>query len=228
MYVGRVMHTDLVTVPPTAPLAQAKEILAERRIDHLPVVDGGGKLVGILSDRDVKQSWASPATSLSTHELNYLLDRITVGDVMIRKLITVTPAVTIERAARLMQEHRISALPVLEDDRLTGIITSTDVMGVLLEAIGIDTDSTRLTIIVNDRVGFIADVSGLLREADIPIRSIFSWPETRHDGVYQLVIRVPARDGDRAIARLREAGFPVLTEYVRDISAHLAAPRRVE
>jgi acetoin utilization protein AcuB len=193
-------------------------------------VNDGGNLVGILSDRDVKQSWASPATSLSTHELNYLLDRITVGDVMIRKLITVTPAVTIERAARLMQEHRISALPVLEDEdgRLTGIITSTDVMGVLLEAIGIDTDSTRLTIIVNDRVGFIADVSGLLREADIPIRSIFSWPETRHDGVYQLVIRVPARDGDRAIARLREAGFPVLTDYVRDISAHLAPPRRSE
>jgi len=222
------MHTDLVTVSPTAPLTRAKEILAERRIDHLPVVDGGGKLVGILSDRDVKQSWASPATSLSTHELNYLLDRITVGDVMIRKLITVTPGVTIERAARLMQEHRISALPVLEDDRLAGIITSTDVMGVLLEAIGIDTESTRLTIIVNDRIGFIADVSGLLREADIPIRSIFSWPETGHDGVYQLVIRVPARDGDRAADRLREAGFPVLTEYVRDISAHLAPPRRGE
>lgn len=85
MYVGRVMHTDLVTVSPDTPLSNAKDIIAEKRIDHLLVVDKNGKLIGIVSDRDLKQSWASPATALSVHELNYLLSKLTVDMIMVKK-----------------------------------------------------------------------------------------------------------------------------------------------
>ena len=76
MHVGRVMHTDLVTVPPDTSLVKAREVIDENQIEHLLVVDKKGKLIGMVSDRDLKQSWASPATTLSVHELNYLLKQL--------------------------------------------------------------------------------------------------------------------------------------------------------
>jgi len=104
MHVGRIMHTDLVTVPPDTTIIKAKDIIAKKRINHLLVVDKNEELVGIVSDRDIKQSWASPATTLSTHELNYLLTQLTVEIIMVRKIVTILPSTTIERAASIMQE----------------------------------------------------------------------------------------------------------------------------
>ena len=222
MHVGRVMQTNLVTVPLETPLSKAMKIIKEKKISHLLVVDGKGKLSGIISDRDLKQNWASPATTLSVHELNYLLDQVTVERIMGKTVYAVTPATTIERAARIMEENRISSLPVIDGEALVGIITTTDVMEVLLQAIGIDKDSRRLTVLVKDRVGVIAEVSQLLKNHQVNIRSLVSWPERRHPGYYQLVIRVPAAAGDQAAAVLTENGFKVLSEYVADLTPYLA------
>ncbi|MDX9817607.1 MAG: CBS and ACT domain-containing protein [Desulfococcus multivorans] len=225
MYVGRVMHTDLVTVTPETPVAEARDILVEKSIDHLLVVDKKGRLKGIISDRDIKQSWASPATSLSVHELNYLLSRLTVDMVMIRKIISISPDTTIERAALLMQENRIRSLPVMEDDRLVGIITTTDVMGVLLSAIGIDQDSRRFVVLVDrDRIGSVAEITNILKEKQVNILSLFAWPDKGVPGVYHLVMRVPSADGDRAVSALTTGGFKVLTGYVKDITPYLPSP----
>jgi acetoin utilization protein AcuB len=221
MYVGRVMHKDLVTVEPATTIVEADKILTDKQIAHLLVVNEAGKLLGIISDRDLKKSWASPATTLTKHELNYLLSQLTVDMIMIRKIITIAPDTTIERAAQIMQENRINALPVKDGEKLVGIITSRDVMEVLLEAIGIDGDSRRFTVIVADRVGTMADLSNLLKEEQINIRSIFAWPDKDQSGIYHLVIRVSARDGDRAVGVLQGGGYKVLTEYVKDISAYL-------
>jgi len=221
MYVGRVMHTDLVTVPPDTSLVQAKDIIAERQIAHLLVVDKKENLVGIVSDRDLKQSWASPATTLSVHELNYLLKQLTVDMIMRKKIITISPDTTIERAARIMQENRISALPVMEKENLAGIITTTDVMEVLLQAIGIDRDSFRFTVLVQDRIGMVAEVSRILKEKQINIRSLVTWPARKYEGVYQLVMRVAAADKENAVSVLTEAGFKVLTKYVKDLTPYL-------
>jgi acetoin utilization protein AcuB len=215
------MHTDLVTVSPDTTLVEAMGILNEKRIAHLLVVDSKDKLLGLVSDRDLKQNWASPATSLSTHELNYLLAKVTVNMIMIRKYVSVTPSTTIERAALVMQEHRIGALPVMDGDRLAGIITTTDVMGVLLEAIGIDKESTRFTVLAYDCIGYLTDVTRVLKDIQINIRSVFAWPDKKHPGIYQLVLRVPSRDGEKAISALKHAGFTVLTEYVRDLTPYL-------
>ena len=87
MYVGRVMNTFLVTVPPETSIIKAKDIIAEKKINHLLVVDKNENLLGIVSDRDVKQSWASPATTLSVHELNYLLTQLTVEMIMTKNII---------------------------------------------------------------------------------------------------------------------------------------------
>lgn len=221
MYVGRVMHKELVTVPPDTSLVKAKDIIAEKRIAHLLVVDKEGKLIGIVSDRDLKRSWASPATTLSVHELNYLLKQLTVEMIMVKKTITIGPGTTIERAARIMQENRISALPVIEKEDLVGIITTTDVMEVLLQAIGINGESKRFTVLVEDRIGVVFEVSKILKEHQINIRSLVTLPEQVHPGIYHLVMRVAAAHGEKAISVLTEAGFKVLTKYVEDLTPYL-------
>jgi len=222
MYVGRIMHTRLVTVHPDTSLRKAKEIIEEKKINHLLVVNKNEDLVGIVSDRDVKQSWASPATALSVHELNYLLAQLTVEAIMVKKIITISPGPTIERAAYIMQKNRINALPVIESGKLVGIITSTDVMEVLLRSIGFDDEeSARFTVLVQDRIGIVAEVSRILKEKNINIRSFITWPEKEYPGVFQLVMRVGLEDKDRAISALSDGGFKVLSEYVHDLTPFL-------
>ncbi len=221
MYVGRIMHTELITVSPSASLEDANILIKKKKIDHLLVVNNEGRLVGILSDRDVKQYWASPATTLSNHELNYLLQQVLVEMVMIKAVITISPNTTIERAALLMQEHDINALPVMEDENLVGIITSTDVMGVLLSAIGISEDSVRIGVMVKDSIGTLAGVSAILSKEQVNIQSLLSWPEKEFAGVYQLVMRVPKDDSQKAIDALQANGYKVITQYEKDIRPFL-------
>jgi acetoin utilization protein AcuB len=221
MYVGRIMHTNLITVSPKATLVEARELIEKWAIDHLLVVDNKGKLVGIISDRDLKQYWASPANTLSTHELGYLLEKILVEMIMVKTVVTITTETTIERAAFIMQVNNINSLPVMEDEDLVGIITSTDVMGVLLEAIGMNEESVRIAVLVKDRIGAIADVSAILRDQAINIQSMITLPIREHPDVNQLVLRLSGDDGPRAVALLNKNHFKVLTRYVRDLSPFL-------
>ncbi len=221
MYIDRIMHTDLITVSPTTTLVQARDLIEKKQIDHLLVVDDKKKLVGIVSDRDLKQNWASPATSLSTHELNYLLQKVLVSMIMIKTVVTVPTSTTIERAALVMQQHRISALPVMEEGNLVGIITSYDVMAVLLQAIGISEDSVRLSFYVRDSMGKLAEVADTLKNEGINIQSIFCWPESQYQGVTQMVIRVANQDGGKATAALNAKGFKVKNRYEKDITPFL-------
>ena len=221
MYIDSIMHTDLITVSPVTTLVQARDLIEEKQIDHLLVVNAKKKLVGIVSDRDLKQYWASPATSLSTHELNYLLEKVIVSMIMVKTVVTVSVSTTIERAAYVMQQNRISALPVMDGDELVGIITSTDVMGVLLQAIGISDESVRLSIYVKDTIGRLAEVADTLKDQNINIQSLFCWPENRHPGITQMVLRVAAQDGEKATATLNNKGFKVKKGFVKDITPYL-------
>jgi len=226
MYTGRIMHTDLITISPQTSLSDAQTLIDKHSIDHLLVTDNNKKLIGILSDRDLKQYWASPATSLSTHELNYLLAKVTVDMIMIKTVVTVSTATTIERAALVMQQHRISALPVMENDELAGIITSTDVMDILLEAIGISDESARLAVFVRDSIGQLEKVTEVLKEANINIQSLLCWPEKKFPGITQMVFRVSAGDSDNAIKTLNNNGLKVKLQYEKDISPFLPDSQR--
>lgn len=221
MYVGRIMNRNLVTVSPDTSLNDALDITRKNKIQHLLVLNQSGKLVGIVSSHDIKQTLASPATTLSTHELNYLLDQVTVESFMTKNVLTVPPDTTVERAAYIMQTNSISSLPVMVDDDAVGIVTTTDVMKVLLEAIGMSDDTMRLIVFVKNRIGTIADVSSILRDNAVNIQSLVTWPE-RKDGeqVFQLVLRVLTRDSDKAIECLSNAGYKVLTGYVEDHSEY--------
>lgn len=221
MYIGQIMRTNLITATPDTSLVDARDLIARHRIEHLLIVNKKGHLVGIVSDRDVKLNWASPATSLSTHELHYLLQKVEVGMIMVKTVMTVSPDTTIERAAYIMQTHAISSLPVMRDDKLVGIVTRTDVMAVLLQAIGMSEESVRLGVLVDDRIGRLAEVTSILRDQRINIQSFFCWPVPQYPDISHLVIRVAKSEGEKTIAALEDKGFKVLKRYEEDLQPFL-------
>lgn len=129
--VREVMTTAPATVTLETSVSAARTLLQQRQIHHLPVLDQG-RLVGIVSERDLLQVQPSPATSLSVWEINYLLDKLSVGEVMTRFVITVTPDTPVLEAVRRLVGQKISALPVVENGQLIGIITRSDVLRLFL------------------------------------------------------------------------------------------------
>ncbi|HBT96892.1 MAG TPA: acetoin utilization protein AcuB [Desulfobulbaceae bacterium] len=225
MYVDEIMRTNLITVSPDTTLVAARDLLNNKKIEHLLVTDKDQKLIGIVSDRDIRQNWASPATTLSTHELHYLLDKITVKMIMVKTVISVPVSTTVERAAFIMRQHDIKCLPVMRDDKLVGIITSGDVMGVLLDAIGLGDgqgeDSTRLSVFVRDRIGSLARITSLLSQAGINIQSMLFWALPGHPGILQMVIRVSVSDRDQAMKALAAGGVTAKNYYTEDLTPFL-------
>jgi acetoin utilization protein AcuB len=150
-----------------------------------------------------------------------VLQKLTVANIMTRKVITATPDVSIERAARMIREHKIGSLPVLKDDKLVGMITASDLMEVFLTALGLSEDTRRFSILVRDRIGVVAEVGKWMQEAEISIRSIMIVPLMGHEEVWQLIVRVNQEDFSKAIDTLQGAGFKIVTDYVEDLTPFL-------
>jgi len=128
MRVGDVMTPDPITVRPEMSVADARALMAKERIRHLLVTGEAGELIGIVTDRDIKRALPSPVTSLSVWEVNDLLEKVGVGDIMTKAVITVSPWRDARDAALIMVHHKIGALPVTEEGRLLGILTETDLL----------------------------------------------------------------------------------------------------
>jgi acetoin utilization protein AcuB len=128
MRVRDLMSRTPITALSDTSVLDARALMAKERIRHLPVTDSNGELLGIVTDRDIRLTLPSPATTLSVWEMNHLLAKLAVGDVMTKSPITVDPDRDAREAAWLMLEHKIGALPVLKDGRLVGILTETDLL----------------------------------------------------------------------------------------------------
>lgn len=133
MRVSDLMSRIVISAEGTTPVLEARALMQKHRIRHLLVVDDG-RLQGIVTDRDIRLNMASPATSLSVWEINYLLAGLTASQVMTRNVIVIDPARDAREAARIMIDHKIGALPVLEGARLLGIITETDLLRAYMES----------------------------------------------------------------------------------------------
>lgn len=122
------MSSPAITVTAETPFQDALKLMQTRKIRRLPVVDSANRLVGIVSERDLLHASPSPATSLSVWELNYLLWRLTVREIMTEKVVAVAPTTPLVEAARLMVEKKIGGLPVVDEQgRIVGVITETDI-----------------------------------------------------------------------------------------------------
>jgi acetoin utilization protein AcuB len=155
MLVGERMSHPVISIPPDLPIVDALNLMKQERIRRLPVVKSG-KIVGIVSDKDLLNASPSSATSLSVWEMNYLLSKITVKEVMTKQVLTVGESTPIEEAARIMADNKIGGLPVLRDDGVVGIITETDLFKIFLELMGAREKGVRVTALFHEERGQLA------------------------------------------------------------------------
>ncbi|MCJ7710227.1 MAG: CBS domain-containing protein [Chloroflexi bacterium] len=159
MLVKERMTRQAIVAAPDLPILDALHLMRQEHIRRLPVVDKSGRLVGIVSDRDLLLASPSPATSLSAWELTHLLAKVTLRDVMSKKVITVTEDTPLEDAARIMADSKIGGLPVVRNGSLVGIITETDLFKLFLELLGAREPGVRVTAFVQNVPGEMAKLT---------------------------------------------------------------------
>jgi acetoin utilization protein AcuB len=197
MLVKNWMSKNVITVDEKDSMQDAMKHLKEHDIRMLPVMKKG-KLVGIVTDRDLKKASASDATTLEVHELLYLLTKIKVRDIMTRDVITVPPDYTVEETAQVLQKNRISGAPVVDDSgQLVGTITQTDLFRVLISLTGVGNGGIQFGFQVEDRPGSIKEVADIIRIYGGRMVSILSSYDDLAEGYRKVYIRM------RSIERAR-------------------------
>ena len=209
MLVNNWMSKEVITVNADDTMQNAIYILQEQNIKMLPVMDDGN-LVGIITDRDLKKASPSDATTLDMHELLFLISKIKVRDLMKEPVYTVRPDDTVEEAAALLLEKKISGLPVLdENDRLVGIITRSDIFRVLLSLSGLGKKGIQFAIRIKDMPGIIKEVRELIHEYGGRTASILSSSDNAPEGYLNFYFRIYQIDREKLpslLDRIREKG----------------------
>jgi acetoin utilization protein AcuB len=155
------MTHPVITISPDMAIVDVLSLMKQEHIRRTPVVKDG-KLVGIVSDKDLLNASPSAATSLSVWELNYLISKIKVADIMTRRVLTVTEDTPIEVAARTMVDNKIGGLPVVRGEDVVGIITETDLFKIFLELMGAREPGVRVTALVTEQPGKLATLTGAI------------------------------------------------------------------
>jgi len=181
-------------------------LLKKHRIRQLPVVEDG-KLVGLVTERDLLTVSPSPATTLSIYEINYLLSKMTVREVMIKSPTAVSPDTTIEEAAVIMREHKFGSLLVVEDGKLVGIITESDLFDAMINIFGFRRPGVRLVIETENRIGAYADLLTVVAAHNI---SVIGLACIELGEKVQVVLRLAiSKADDELITELNNKGFLV-------------------
>ncbi len=188
MLVKDCMTTQPVTIGPDMSVAEALSFMRQHNVRRLPILNKKRKLVGIVSEKDLLYASPSPATSLSVYEVGYLLSKLKVEEIMTKRVITVSPNAPLEEAARIMADSKIGGLPVVEGDRLVGIITETDIFKTILEMMGARQSGVRLTLHLVDEPGALSRIAGSIAAlgGDIVALGTFHRP----DGGGALMVKV--------------------------------------
>jgi acetoin utilization protein AcuB len=203
------MTSDPVTVSTDTSLKEALDLIRSKPFRHLPVVNEEGKLVGIVTEKSLVYASPTPATSLSVFEVDYILTRTKVGQIIGGPVITVEPGLPIEEAARMMIDHRIGCLPVVEGDELMGIISDTDIFRVLVEGLGGGHPSLRITVVVPEEVGSLARVTSRVVALGGNIYSLgMFWGEQPEDRV--VAFRLEGVERETAVQALEADDIKVV------------------
>lgn len=201
------MTPDPITATEETTVFDALDLMRRHRIRRLPITRHG-ELVGIVTQLDLYRVAPSPATTLSVFELNGLLARMPVKDVMTRDVVTITPEATIEEAALLMRDRQIGALPVVQGKKILGIITETNILDSIIELMGLKRAGSRVTLEVEDKVGVLADVTGVIRNFGVNILSVATY--TPREGVGGVVVRLATPDPAPVVRELEAHGYKVV------------------
>ena len=208
MRIRDVMTKNPITVDSETLVLDAQRIMKENNIRRLPVVDKGN-LVGIVTQHDLLQASPSPATSLSIHELNYLLAKMKVKEVMKKNPFTLTPDTPFEEALRIGQDKKIGSFPVMDKGKLIGIITESDTVRFLTRALGLREEGSRVTIEgLGGKFGDLEKIIAIANQHQTIILSMISLPRPEKKD-WMIVLRLKTTDPDPIVRDFKKAGFNV-------------------
>jgi acetoin utilization protein AcuB len=210
MIVARRMMRTPVFLDEDDSMKTAMDTLKDREIRHLPVLKGGAKLVGILTETDIKQASPSTATALEIREVYYLLDKIKVKQIMTKRPYTISPTAPIEEAAMVMRDKKIGCLPVMEEGRLVGILTETDILDAFIESMGVRGPGHRIELVLPTMGRGLFEVLKLLQDFDANIVSLAT---TSHDDPERkvLILRIETKSYKVLKTALRKSGYDILS-----------------
>jgi acetoin utilization protein AcuB len=190
MLIRNFMTKNVITIDAEESMPKAIQLLKQHKINMMPVTQQG-KIVGVVTDRDLKKASPSEATDLDTHELKYLLNKIKIKDIMTKKVITVPPDFTIEEAAEVLMHQNISGAPVVnEQGDMEGIITSNDLYRALIALSGLGRRGIQFAFQIEDRPGSIKELTDIIRATGGRIASIMSSYDRVREGWRNVFIRV--------------------------------------
>lgn len=214
MIIERRMTRNPVTATPDMSIAEASALMKQEKVHRLPVLDRDKKLVGLITEKDILYASPSPASSLSIHEMAYLLSKLTVKKLMSKNVVTITKDTTVEEAARMMVDQDLSCLPVLEGEKLIGIVSKSDMFKILLELFGARHFGIRVSFVVEDKPGTIAKISQALSEQGIDIITFGTFMGT---------------DPTNAICTIKVQGAPIskVVEIIKPFVSQLLDVREV-
>lgn len=185
MAVKDFMTRKVVYISPNTTIAHAADMMREQKLHRLPVIEND-QLVGLVTEGTIAEASPSKATSLSIYEMNYLLNKTKVGDVMIRDVVTISQFASLEDATYLMLKNKIGILPVVDNELLYGVITDRDIFKAFLEVSGYGEEGVRLRFVTENKVGVLEQIIRLLVEENLNISNTVNIP--RKDG--KVVIEV--------------------------------------
>lgn len=196
MRVSEIMSKEIVAISPNKRVGQALQLMQKHQIRHLPVLEGA-RMVGWITSRDLREVL-----------LASMLEKITVVDVMIKAPLSVTPDTSVEEAARLIMEHKIGGMPVLEGDRLVGVITMLDVISAFLTLLSLIRHSSRLDLLLEDKPEALEAASQIINKAGGKILNLALGPTKGHKRAYY--VRLEKCDLDPIVTALKQEGIKVL------------------
>jgi len=208
MRIRDMMTKNPITVESETLVWDAQKIMKENNIRRLPVVDKG-KLVGIITKHDLLEASPSPATSLSIFELNYLLSKMKVKDIMKKNYVTITPDTPFEEALRLGQERKIGSFPVVDNGKLVGITTESDIIRFLTRVLGLKEEGSRITIEgLGGKLGDLERIVSIVNQHHTVVLSMISLPRPEKKD-WMIVLRLKTSDPEPIVKDFKKAGFNV-------------------
>jgi len=201
-----------VTINPNASFFEARKLIWEKGVRHLPVVDETNRLLGIVTERDIREAGPSDVDVVRVQDAANLLKNLKVSTFMTpkEKLVTITPDTMIEEAVQLMHDNKIGCLPVLEGDKLYGIFTETDALDHLVDVFGSKEKGTRLTVALEDKPGMMLGVFEIFKKHNVNVTSMVS-PSFMVEGKRIAAIRIRTEQYEPIVKDLEKAGYAVLS-----------------
>lgn len=215
MYVEQIMTREVDTVTADMKLSHAAQVMREKGRHYLPVVDDNNHLVGLFSQKELDRAGPSAITTLSVGEVNYLTSKVTVGELMVREVITCTPDTLVEEAGLLIRDKHIGNLPVIDNGELVGVVSETDILDFFLDIMGCGLDNTtRIAVSLPNKARSLGGLLHQINDAGGYIATVVSPVSQMGSPQRVVIVRYIADEPEALDKHLQKIGYELITEVL--------------